>query len=143
MSTIGGANVFSATAEYALRAIVCLGEDPETPLTTQQIAETTGAPVHYLAKVLQAMAGAGLLNAQRGRRGGFSLARPAGEVTVLEVVNAVDPIQRLNGCPLGRPEHSEHLCPLHAHLDNALSLIEDAFASSTIGDLLSDPTRRP
>jgi len=81
MSTIGGGNVFSTTAEYALRAVVCFGEEPERSLTTQQIAEATQAPAHYLAKVLQAMAGSGLLNVQRGRQVGFTLARPPGDVT--------------------------------------------------------------
>jgi Rrf2 family protein len=92
-------------------------------------------PSDYLAKVLNHLAQAGLVHAHRGRRGGFTLARPAAEVTVLDVVNAVDPLRRIEACPLGLDDHSEHLCPLHQHLDDAIAVVERAFAGCRLTDL--------
>jgi DNA-binding IscR family transcriptional regulator len=68
--------------------------------------------------------------------GGFTLAVPSGELTVLDVVQAVDPVQRIEHCPLGIPEHRS-LCPLHARLDETAAMVEKALGSSTIADLLT------
>src|SRR5688572_13568384 len=59
----------------------------------------------------------------------------------LEVVNAVEPIQRIRTCPLGIAAHGVHLCPLHTRLDNALAMVEEAFQNTTLGELLAEPTR--
>ncbi len=79
---------------------------------------------------------------QRGIGGGISLSRPNDEITVLDVVNAVDPIQRIDSCPLGLAEHGVELCPMHAQLDEALELMEQALSSTTIADLLNPKRRR-
>ncbi|MGH7140821.1 MAG: RrF2 family transcriptional regulator, partial [Pirellulales bacterium] len=93
--------MISQTAEYALRAIVYLADQSETPQTTQQIAEVTRVPAGYLAKVMQGLSRAGLVRAQRGLHGGFTLAVSAKKLTVLDVVRAVDPLRRIEHCPLG------------------------------------------
>ena len=131
--------MLSQTTEYALRAMTCLAKQSNGPLTTQGIAETAQVPGDYLAKVLNGLAQAGLVHSQRGRRGGFTLARPATEVTVLDVVNAVDPIKRIVACPLAMDEHSEHLCPLHQQLDDAIAVVERAFAACRLTDLIGVP----
>ena len=128
--------LFSQTAEYALRAAVLLADRADQPQTTRQIAEATRVPAGYLSKVLQAMGRAGLVTSQRGIGGGFVLAQDAGQISVLDVVNAVDPLQRIVTCPLGLKNHGGRLCPLHRKLDDALALIEEAFGSTMIGDLL-------
>lgn len=135
--------MLSQTAEYALRAVVCLGARPGQPLSAQAIAATSQVPAPYLAKVLKDLAKAGLLRSQRGRDGGFALARPAAEMSVLAVVNAIDPLKRIHVCPLGRPEHSGQLCPLHARLDEAAAFLEASFASWTIADLVSAGSLQP
>ena len=93
--------MISQTAEYALRAIVMLGSNPGSPRTTQQIAEETRVPCGYLSKVLQALGRAGLVEGQRGLYGGFVMSRSLDELTILDVINAVDPLKRINRCPLG------------------------------------------
>jgi Rrf2 family protein len=132
--------MFSQTAEYALRAIVALAEDVKVPWTAQAIATKTLVPQDYLIKVLQPLSRAGLVVAQRGRGGGFLLTRPAGEISVLDVITAVDPLRRITHCPLSLKGHGTNLCPLHRKLDNAIRLVEEAFASTTIADILSDPS---
>lgn len=135
--------MISQTAEYALRAVVCLGSQPHDPMTTQQIAEMTRVPAGYLAKVLQLMGRVDLVKSQRGLHGGFTLTRPPEEMTVLEVINAVDPVQRIRKCPLGLESHGPNLCPLHKRLDDAMAMIETAFADTTIAALLREPTDSP
>jgi Rrf2 family protein len=133
--------MFSQTAEYALRAVVYLASRPAAAQTTQQIAEATRVPAGYLSKVLQGLARAGVVHAQRGLHGGFTLALPPERLTVLDVLQAVDPIRRIRSCPLGLKGHV-NLCPLHRRLDNALAMVEDALRSSTIAELLAEPDRR-
>lgn len=131
--------VLSQTAEYALRAIVALAEDPEIPWTAQAIAAKTLVPQDYLMKVLQPLVRTGLVTAQRGRGGGFLLTRPPAQISVLDVISAVDPLRRITRCPLGLKAHGTTLCPLHRKLDDAVRLVEEAFSSTTIEEILSTP----
>jgi Rrf2 family protein len=130
--------MISQTAEYALRAAVWMAHVPESCLTTQQIAEATRVPPGYLSKVLQALGRAGLVTSQRGLRGGFTLARGPEEVSVLEVINAVDPIKRIRECPLSLESHGKKLCPLHSRLDEAMAGVEKVLADSTLAELVAD-----
>lgn len=131
--------MLSQTVEYALRAAVCLADDPHASRTTQEIARITRVPAAYLSKVLQALTREGLVHSQRGIGGGMRLNRPPEDITILEVVNAVDPIQRIHTCPLGLPGHGVRLCPLHRRLDEAHAMVESAFASTTLAELLNEP----
>jgi Rrf2 family nitric oxide-sensitive transcriptional repressor len=132
--------MFSQTVEYALRAVVWLAAHPGDPQTNQQIAAGTLVPAGYLAKVMQSLARAGLVSAQRGKGGGFELARGADRISVLEAVNAVEPIRRIEKCPLGIEAHGSVLCPLHSRLDAALASVEKAFRTTTIAQVLAEPS---
>jgi Rrf2 family protein len=133
--------MISQTAEYALRAIVYLaGQDQ--PRTTAQMSEVTHVPAGYLAKVMQQLGRAGLVRSQRGLKGGFTLAGEPEAVTVLEVINAVDPIRRFPECPLGIPSHGRRLCPLHFRLDQAAQLVVDALGETKVAELLDAPRRQ-
>lgn len=134
--------MFSSTAEYAFRAAVHLaGRSPE-PCTSDQIALATQVPAGYLIKVLQDLARAGLVKSQRGPNGGFTLLRPPDQITALDVLNAVDPIQRIKACPLGIPSHARALCPMHRRLDHAIALVETALAGSTLLEMTEPPPTR-
>ena len=130
--------MISRTVEYALRAAVLLASDTTTPQTRQQIALHTQVPQGYLAKVLQRLARAGLVRAQRGLHGGFTLTHPPEQTTVLELVSAIEPVQRIRECPLDIDAHRDELCPLHRRLDEALASIEYAFSHTTLADLTDD-----
>lgn len=130
--------MLSQTVEYSLRAIVWLAAHAAEPQTTQQIAAATLVPAGYLAKVMRLLGRGGLVTAQRGKRGGFLLARPAEEVSVLEVINTVEPIQRIRECPLGIAAHGSHLCPLRKRLDAAMAMIEKAFCETSIAEVLEE-----
>ena len=134
--------MFSRTAEYALRAVVFLAEGSETRYTTQAIAHTTQIPPGYLSKVLNSLARAGVLTAQRGLYGGFILSRSPTQISVLEVIQAVDPLKRIVKCPLNLEAHKDQLCPLHSRLDASIAMIQADLERSSIADLLSRPTFR-
>ena len=133
--------MISQTVEYALRAIVHLASVAPLSQTTDQIAEVTLVPRAYLSKVLQGLARAGLINSQRGIGGGVTLVKSASNLTILEVVNSVEPIQRIRTCPLSILSHRIRLCPLHKRLDSAFAMVEDAFKKTTLEDVLSEPSR--
>ena len=130
--------MISRTAEYALRAVVALGSNPEGPRTTQQIAHQTRVPSGYLAKVLQALSRAKLVISQRGLNGGFVLSRPLEQLTILDVINAVDPLKRIERCPLGLEVHGNRLCPLHRRLDQGIAQLEALFGATTISQRLAE-----
>lgn len=134
--------MFSQTAEYALRAIAFLGEQFPRASTTGQIAEATCVPPAYLSKVLQALSRAEIVRSQRGIGGGMALAIEPTELTVLDVIDAVDPIRRIHECPLGLAAHGVRLCPLHTKLDDAMALVEEAFRDTTLAEMLDESSGR-
>jgi Rrf2 family protein len=82
--------LISKTAEYALSALVCLTHEGRG-LTAKEIAQATGMPEGYLAKVLRTMARLGLVRSRRGPTGGFTLGRPPDRMTLGEVIDAIEP----------------------------------------------------
>jgi len=127
------------TAEYALRAVACLAQDAEGSLSADTLAALTKVPRRYLHKVLQDLVQAELVQSRPGPGGGYSLAQSADEISILAVVNAVAPVERIRHCPLGLPSHTT-LCPLHRELDRAYAATEAAFARVTMGELLRSST---
>lgn len=130
--------MISQTAEYALRAAAFLAE-AESAQTTVQIAAATQVPSGYLAKVLQALVRAGVVRSQRGLGGGFVLALPPSELSVYDVVQAVDPIARITRCPLNNPDHATELCALHRRLDEAAAQVEASFRQCPLSELVASP----
>ena len=130
------------TAEYALRAVVVLAREPQRAYSAEQITEATRVPRRYAHKVLQALVRAELVHSQSGPGGGYALVRPPEGLSILDVVNAVQPIPRIRHCPLGLKSHTS-LCPLHRELDEACAATERAFARVTIAQLLNQPDAVP
>lgn len=132
--------MFSQKVEYALRAVVYLASQVPHARTTEQIATATRVPQAYLSKVLQALSQGGIVRTQRGLGGGIALVKLPAKLTILEIVNAVDPIRRIRECPLGLASHGVRLCPLHRRLDTALGQVEEAFRNTTVAEVLEEPT---
>jgi len=126
--------MLSKTAEYALRAVVWLSRQPGRAESADHLAEVTKVPRRYLHKVLQDLVHAGIVRSQSGPGGGYALDRPPEEVSILDVVNAVAPLERIRQCPLGLSSHTS-LCPLHKELDKAYAATEQAFARVTLARL--------
>ena len=128
------------TAEYALRAVMWLAGKPDHRHAADALAVRTKIPRRYLHKVLQQLVQADLVESQSGPGGGYSLAVPPDRLTILAVVNAVVPLERIRHCPLGLPSHTR-LCPLHQELDRVYFEIEQAFGRVTVDNLLHSTSK--
>jgi Rrf2 family protein len=132
--------VLSKTAEYALRAAVWLAGAADRRASADQLADVTKVPRRYLNKVLQDLVRAGLVSSQPGPGGGYALDRPASKITILDVVSATAPLERIRHCPLGLPSHTR-LCPLHKELDRVYADAEAALRRVTLDELLRSSSR--
>lgn len=128
--------MISKTAEYALRAVACMGSQPDRPFSANALAELTKVPRRYLTRVLQDLCAAGLVQSRPGPGGGYELILPPGKLTIFDVINTVEPIERIKKCPLGLTTHTK-LCPLHAALDRTYAATEKAFKGVTIEELVN------
>ena len=88
--------IYTDSGKYAIRALTFMAaqDDQKTPASAADVAEAENIPPYYLAKVLQDLARADLLNSVRGRGGGFLLKRPAEEIKVMEILEAVENLER-------------------------------------------------
>lgn len=123
--------------EYALRALTFLAQQFDSPQSAGQIAKQIRVPPAYLAKVLQELRRQKLVTSQRGITGGFRLAREIHQVTLYDVIQAVEPMPRIKECPLGLAAHGYRLCPLHRNLDETLARMERDYSRITLADLIS------
>src|SRR3954465_11536433 len=100
----------STRGDYAARALLSLAlHGEERPTSVKEIAERTGLPQPYLEQILLAVKGAGLVRSKRGVGGGYVLARPPAEITLAEIVAAVEgPIVT----DLAERDHQEGHCVL-------------------------------
>ncbi len=130
--------MLSQTVEYALRAMVCLAQSPDELTPTPALASITKVPPNYLAKVLQVLAQADLIKGRRGVGGGYKLTRPANQISMFDVVDAIDTLKPIQTCPLGIEDHGESLCSLHKRLDSAVRMLIDQFEGVTLEDLISE-----
>ncbi len=128
--------MLSKTAEYALRAVACMGVRGQQASSADYLAEKTKVPRRYLHRVLQDLIAADLVQSRPGPGGGYELSRSTAELSILDIVNAVSPLERIRQCPLGISTHTT-LCPLHMELDRAYAATEAAFRGVTIEQLLT------
>jgi len=131
--------MMSTTAEYALRIMIALAEAVDRNggvLTATDVARVTQVPADYAVKVLQALGRAKLVRGQRGRGGGFRLLCDPRRTSLLDVLNAIDPLPRIKVCPLDRMEHKTHLCPLHSEMDHIMELMEKRLGDMSIRSVI-------
>jgi len=130
--------VLSRSSEYAIRALTYLAQHPQAKLhLAREIAEELGLPAPFLGKVLQPLVAKGLIKSQRGRSGGFSLARPPAQVRLIDIVEAEEKIARENTCLLGQRTCSdETACPMHEYWQQASDQFRGRLVQTTLADLL-------
>lgn len=102
------------TVRYAIAACVCLARHAEERKPARAIAESTGIPPAFLAKILRQLASGSIIDGERGHGGGYRLARPADEIVLADVIEALDGGETSSVCAMGDREcSSEKPCPLH------------------------------
>lgn len=130
--------MLSSTSEYALRIMVILAQQKNSIfLKGEDIAKGTKVPAAYLAKILQLLNRAGLVLAQKGIGGGYILNGTPSQISLFDIINAVDPFTRIHKCPLGISDHAA-LCPLHRKLDSAYAEFQKNFKNCLLSDFLEN-----
>lgn len=135
--------MLSHTAQYALRAMIYLGErEGEGPVRVDEISEALDVPRNYLSKILYALVKHGTLKSLRGPHGGFSLARPAAELTLLEVVSVFDDIEARRTCLLGKKECSDvNPCAVHAQWKATATEVAKFYRETTLRSTVEEARR--
>ncbi|HDS30714.1 MAG TPA: Rrf2 family transcriptional regulator [Firmicutes bacterium] len=107
--------MISKSAIQAIRALTLLARLPENEFAdARALAEKTGGASNYLGKLLQSLSRDGIVVSRKGLGGGFRLARPAKSISLLDIVDSIDPVVRWNGCFLGNENCSdENPCAMH------------------------------
>lgn len=124
-------------ADYGARGAIHLAKRPEgTVVLVSDIATAEGLPESYLAKIFQDLAKEGIVRSHRGARGGFSLARPAGEITLRDVIEAVQGPIAISRCLDSRDEcEKAGSCAMKPIMQNAQQSLMGALESATLHDL--------
>lgn len=125
----------SESAALAIHTMSLLARHPTQRLGASEIANALDASVHTQAKVMQRLVRAGLLRAARGPGGGFQLAQPATETSVLAIFEAVDGPIKQPGCLMGHGPCKDSHCLLGGLVHDVHDLVRDRFAATSLADL--------
>ncbi|HEY0972833.1 MAG TPA: Rrf2 family transcriptional regulator [Gemmatimonadales bacterium] len=137
--------MLSNTADYALRAILVLAHHHGgRPVRAEEIADATGAPRNYLAKTLNALAKAGIVDSTRGPAGGFCLAVAPERLTLARVVDLFDAPRAHTCCMLGDgPCDPRQPCAVHHRWAAVTTARRAPLVETTVADLLGTPAAEP
>ncbi len=122
-------------ASLAIHAALLLGRAPARRLRNRDIAATLQVSESHLAKIMRALERAGLVTATRGPTGGFELARPARDINLREVYEAVEGPLRLDRCPLGVPACDGNGCTLGGFLQSVERKVATRLKQTRLSDL--------
>lgn len=130
--------MFTATSEYALRALVQLARQPQgESVLGKDLAERAQIPANYLSKILWSLRNAGYLEATRGQGGGYRLAKDPERITLIEIVRLFEGVTAEPGCLLGEQHECSDKTPCSAHA--AWKKVKEAYLhfirSTTLADI--------
>ena len=123
--------------EYGIRGVMYLAQHDDGKVSMlSTIAKAQDVPPRFLAKIFQALAKAGVVKSHRGAKGGFSLGRPASEITMKDVIEAIEGPICLNLCLITEGECSrDKICPAHAIWEEAQGKMMDVLSRANFTDL--------
>ena len=129
----------STTTRYGLRALTDLcGQEGDDPVSVADIARRQGIPLNYLEQLFSRLRRGGVLTSVRGAQGGYRLARPAGEISIAQVVEALgEPIvfgdcQTEGGCA------NAPTCPTFSLWRRVKGSVDEILAETTLEDIMRD-----
>ena len=127
-------------SEYALLGLAMLAaKGPKEETSLAAIAESQRVPRDFLAKIFQKMARHGLLASGRGRGGGYALARPPADISMRDVLDAVEGPAKLNECFFwGEHCADDDPCPLHEWMKEVRPAILSVLEEVTLEDYVAD-----
>lgn len=123
--------------DYAVVVLTQMANEPDKRVTAPQLSEESNVPAPTVAKVLKALAKEGVLASQRGVNGGYRLARPAGDISMLEIIRALEGPISLTACVDGAEGdcNVELLCPVRGNWDRVNTAIRSALADVSLEDM--------
>ena len=135
--------MLSNTAQYALRALIYIGEESgDERVRVDEVAQALDVPRNYLSKIMHLLVKERVLDSLRGPRGGFTLARPASQITLYDIVSPFDDIEARRTCLLGRKECSDaRPCAIHAHWRAAATQIAEFFRETKLSEVVENAER--
>jgi Rrf2 family protein len=126
----------STRGRYATRMVVLLAaQAPGASMTKTEIADTEGISAGYVQQLMMALRLSGLVDSHRGREGGFSLSRPPADITIADVLKAVEGDVMPAPCQAGGSCEREVDCPTRPVWDEAAALLNELFSRTTIAAL--------
>ncbi len=133
--------MFSTSCHYGLQAMLFIAlhasEDENVGLST--IAKEQDIPKHFLSKILQLLVKHKLLISMKGPTGGFNLNRPADQITLIEVIDAIDGLDVFNKCGIGFKQcNDDHPCPIHQDFKKVRNRVQNLFETKTLQELTED-----
>ena len=125
--------------DYAVVALAHMVRGGARVQTAPQIARECGVPLPTISKILAALGQAGIVQAQRGAAGGYTLARPAAAISMADVIEALEGPIALTACVEGTEEHCvvETLCPMRGNWNRVNRAIRTALDGVTLAEMAS------
>ena len=135
----------SKMTDYAVVVMARMARDGACVQTVPQLAERTGVPAPTVAKLMKLLAPAGLMESHRGATGGYSLTRAAEEISIADIISAVDGPIALTACVDGAEGHCdvESLCPMRGNWDKVNRAVRRALEEVTLADMSTVPVFPP
>jgi Rrf2 family protein len=135
--------MLSQAVGYAISALSCIAGAGGKPMLVKEVADGTGVPGPYLAKIVQALARKGLVLTQRGVGGGVTLTRPATQISLFEVCAALNDPAIECRCMLGTAECTdERACPAHEFWTRQRDTLHGFLRSTSVADFAAFELRR-
>jgi Rrf2 family protein len=129
--------IFSKTCEYGLQAMIYLAV-VQKKVGIAEISEKQELPSHYLSKILQSLVRAKILLSAKGPTGGFWLAKPATDIPLSDIVDAIDGLESLEQCGLGLKKcDSKQPCAIHHQFKPHREAILELFYMTTLQDIMN------
>jgi Rrf2 family protein len=125
--------------EYGVRAVLHLAAQPEGRVTfVGEISEKQDVPRHFAAKVMQLLVKSGVVRSHRGVKGGFTLSRPASNITLKDIIEGVEGQIFLNLCLIKKGEcPRDDTCPVHLVWREAQGKLMEILDGVTVAELVA------
>lgn len=136
--------MITKTGVHALAALAALARLPRGAYAgAGDVADTIGAPRNYLGKLMQNLSQEGILESQKGKGGGFRLARAPEAISLYDVIEPIEHVSRWNGCFLGRGRCSDDTpCPVHRRWGKLRDAYLQFLRDTTVSDLTARQSGR-
>jgi FeS assembly SUF system regulator len=127
--------------DYAVVVMAQMATHPGGVTTAAQVARETGVPLPTVAKLMTALARAGVASSQRGVAGGYTLSRPAAMISVAEIIAAIEGPIALTACVEDATEHCdvESICPMRGNWNKVNRAIRRALEELSLADMMPAP----